>query len=228
MKERIKDTFILIRMTLRNFLLILLGVPCWLNFKTLRMELIAWALCRKSDRYYIGNLFFHKQGLLKTHCYGETPLITLKRIAKRTGVNNQSRILDMGCGAGRASAWLAIKYQCHVTGVDQNPEFIRLAQRLSAGCRMTERLSYIKDDMLTYSKQNVDMIYIYHSALDDLTIEKMAKHLQTCDTHVKIVTVSYALNDILPGSFEIEAQFDGWFPWGLAWIYIQRPVASPS
>jgi len=55
----------------------------------------------------------------------------------------------------------------------------------------------------------------------------MGKQLALYDTHVKIITVSYAFDEILPEHFETEQQFDGWFPWGITWVYIQRPTGKP-
>lgn len=224
--KRMKNIFIKIRNTGRNIVLTLISLPYWINRKVIRMELLAWALCSKAHRYQAGNLFFKKKGTLDTHCYGETPLITLERIAKHAGINNQSRVLDMGSGAGRAAVWLAIKKGCTVLGAEQNPRLVHLATRLATGCKLKEQVTFIEADMITLPPQDVDIIYIYHSALDDRSIEAMGRQLGYYGPEVKIVTVSYALEEILPGYFETEYQFDGWFPWGVTWVYIQRPTGK--
>ena len=212
-----------IRNTARSITLSLLSIPYCFNYKVIRMELLAWALCHKPKRYQTGNLFFEQQGSLDTHCYGETPLITLERIAKFAKINNKSRVLDMGSGAGRAASWLAIKKGCHVQGIEKNPKLVALSQRLAKGCHIENQATFIEEDMFTLPPQDVDVIYIYHSALDDKSIEKLGRNLGLYGPEVKIITVSYALEEILPGCFDIEQQFDGWFPWGVTWVYIQRP-----
>ncbi|MCY4330499.1 MAG: class I SAM-dependent methyltransferase [Endozoicomonadaceae bacterium] len=218
-----------IRIIARSVVLWLISLPLMMNVRVMRMELITWALCRKHKRYQKGNLFFHKQGILDTCCYGETPLITLERIAMHAKIDYGSSLLDMGSGAGKAAAYFTIKKSCRVLGVEKNPEMLSLANRMARGCRINDRLRFIDADMFTLPVQDVDFIYIYHSALDDISIEKIAKQLSRYDPKVKIITVSWALQEVLPGFFTIETQFDGWFPWGLTWVYVQRPVvAYPS
>jgi len=147
----------MIRNTARGITLALAGLPISLNPQIIRMELLAWALGSKAKRYQIGNYFFHKKGLLDTHPYGETPHITLARIAKRAGITPQSKVLDMGSGAGRTCAWFAIKKKCCVTGVEMNPQFVSLAKRLAAGCNITQKVTFIEHDMLTLPPQDVDL-----------------------------------------------------------------------
>lgn len=60
--------------------------------------------------------------------YAET---LLRRVDFKAG----QRYLDVGCGNGAASIYLARTYGLHVTGVDIDPEQIRLAQEHSAGLK---------------------------------------------------------------------------------------------
>ena len=49
------------------------------------------------------------------------------------GYEAGQKYLDVGCGNGAAPIYLATKYQLHVTGVDVDPDQIRVAKERSAG-----------------------------------------------------------------------------------------------
>ncbi|MDT7711556.1 MAG: hypothetical protein QOG46_245 [Pseudonocardiales bacterium] len=52
------------------------------------------------------------------------------------------RVLDVGCGPGGASRYLAAEYGCHVTGVDLTPEYVQLATELAARTNLADLVSY--------------------------------------------------------------------------------------
>ena len=54
-----------------------------------------------------------------------------KRILRRSMRFERKRVLDLGCGIGRLSLWMARRAQ-HVTGVDISEEMIQVAQNLAA------------------------------------------------------------------------------------------------
>ncbi len=46
-------------------------------------------------------------------------------------IDNQTKLLDVGCGVGTTSCYAAKKYHCHVTGVDLSPSMISRARERS-------------------------------------------------------------------------------------------------
>ncbi|MFJ6267750.1 class I SAM-dependent methyltransferase [Lysinibacillus xylanilyticus] len=52
-----------------------------------------------------------------------------KEIFKAESINENSRILDVGCGTGQTSAYLAETYEAKVTGIDINSEMVAKAKR---------------------------------------------------------------------------------------------------
>src|SRR5262249_16351393 len=49
------------------------------------------------------------------------------RLAQLAGIDGSQRVLDVGCGIGGPSRYLASKFGCRVTGLDLTQEFVALA-----------------------------------------------------------------------------------------------------
>ncbi len=216
------------RLFSRSWLMSIMSIPYGLSLQKIRLQLLSWSLCGRATRYQLGNIFFKERNLLDTCCYGETPWIALHRLAKKVKLTTDTRLLDMGSGVGLAACWLSIHTGCRVLGVERNPALIKLGNRLVNGCRLADRISFLEADMFTLPVQAVDVIYIYHSALDDLSILRLGKQLAHYPPEVKIITITYSFVEILPDYFELESCFDGWFPWGVTGIYIQRPKKNKN
>jgi SAM-dependent methyltransferase len=68
------------------------------------------------------------------------------------------RVLDLGCGVGRLSVWMASRAQ-HVTGVDISEEMIRVAQNLAAAQRVRNATFRVYDGTtLPYGNSSFDVI----------------------------------------------------------------------
>lgn len=52
-------------------------------------------------------------------------------LAEAIKFNSGMKVLDLGCGIGGASRFIADKYDCEVTGIDITPEYIETAQLIS-------------------------------------------------------------------------------------------------
>ncbi|MDR2827542.1 MAG: methyltransferase domain-containing protein [Candidatus Adiutrix intracellularis] len=71
----------------------------------------------------------HKENSL----IGQHNQMVLARVAERCGLNQDSRILDIGCGPGQLSIDLAVLTGAAVTGLDLAPAMIELAKGRSKG-----------------------------------------------------------------------------------------------
>lgn len=58
------------------------------------------------------------------------------------------RVLDVGCGLGGPSRFLAVTYGCRVTGLDLTAEFCRVAEMLARRTGLSDRVTYRQGDAL--------------------------------------------------------------------------------
>jgi len=63
---------------------------------------------------------------------------TTVRLAQLAQINGSERVLDVGCGIGGPSRFLASKFGCKVTGLDFTAEFVALAAMLAQRTRLVD------------------------------------------------------------------------------------------
>ena len=56
------------------------------------------------------------------------------RVADRLQISADTRLIDIGCGAGGPARAVAARYGCRVTGIDLTDDFIKTGGRLSEAC----------------------------------------------------------------------------------------------
>lgn len=72
-------------------------------------------------------------------------------IFARHGVKKSARILDLGCGIGRHSVYLA-KRGYQVVGIDLSPAFLKRAAELAASLDVTQRTTFYRCDYRSLSR----------------------------------------------------------------------------
>ena len=70
---------------------------------------------------------FHVGGMEATH-----------RVADRLRIWAETRLIDVGCGAGGPARAVAARYECKVTGIDLTGDFIEAGGRLSEACGLQD------------------------------------------------------------------------------------------
>jgi ubiquinone/menaquinone biosynthesis C-methylase UbiE len=68
-------------------------------------------------------------------------ILATREHAERAGVRAGMELLDLGCGIGGPSRYLA-SIGCRVTGVDLTPEFIDVARTLSERCGLADLITF--------------------------------------------------------------------------------------
>jgi tocopherol O-methyltransferase len=68
----------------------------------------------------------------------------MQLLAGRAGIRRGARVLDIGCGVGGASLWLASELDCKVTGVTISPVQIEMASEATKHLR--NRPTFLLDD----------------------------------------------------------------------------------
>ena len=62
--------------------------------------------------------------------------------AAKMSVSNNQHILDVGCGIGGATRYLASQFDCRITGIDLTPDYIDVARELAVRTDLGRQVSY--------------------------------------------------------------------------------------
>jgi 2-polyprenyl-6-hydroxyphenyl methylase/3-demethylubiquinone-9 3-methyltransferase len=109
--------------------------------------------------------------LLRAESKTKSPWI-LEKLKNHGFMNSNTRVLDVGCGAGFLSNELAL-HQLNVTGVDLSEESIKVAQKFDS----TKKVKYLAADAyhLPFADQSFDVL----TAMDFLEhVDQPAKAIQ--------------------------------------------------
>lgn len=83
-------------------------------------------------------------------------------------LNENSYILDIGCGLGGTSRMLAHKFSSNVKGVDITPEYIRTASLLSELIGLKDKTDFIQADALDlpFVSDSFDLVISQHTQMN--------------------------------------------------------------
>jgi tocopherol O-methyltransferase len=93
----------------------------------------------------------------------ETAQVNLiHRLAEQTGICRGARVLDIGCGLGGSSLWLARHLDCSVTGITLSPVQARMAGRRARAEALADRVRFLVMDAnrLSLSPASYDVVWI--------------------------------------------------------------------
>lgn len=82
-------------------------------------------------------------------------------IAKGLGLRPTDCVLDAGCGRGFVATDIALRYGCHITGIDITPYVVGRAQKRAAKANISEKTTFINGDYqkLPFEDNTFDKIY---------------------------------------------------------------------
>jgi ubiquinone/menaquinone biosynthesis C-methylase UbiE len=88
--------------------------------------------------------------------------------AERASLRADMHVLDLGCGIGGSSRYLAGALGCRVTGVDLTREYIEAARELTRRCGLADRIDYRVADALAlpFSDGSFDHVYSHNVTMN--------------------------------------------------------------
>jgi len=100
---------------------------------------------------------FHVRGLAAT-----------RELAAELNMQAGAKVLDVGCGIGGASRFLAATYGVQVTGIDLTPSFIDVARMLSERAGLSDKVAYRVADAtkLPFADSRFDYAWTQHVAMN--------------------------------------------------------------
>jgi len=81
--------------------------------------------------------------------------------AEKAGLRPGMKVLDIGCGIGGASRYLAAACGCQVTGIDLTPAFIAVARELTARSGLDNKIAYREANALSlpFAENSFDQVW---------------------------------------------------------------------
>lgn len=89
-------------------------------------------------------------------------------LADLVGFAAEMRVLDVGCGLGGPSRYLARRFGCHVTGIDLTEAYCRAAEMLAERMGLAGRVAYRRADALDlpFADAAFDVVWTEHAAMN--------------------------------------------------------------
>jgi len=90
-----------------------------------------------------------------------------EHLANLAGVSIGADVLDIGCGFGASTLFLAKKFQAHATGITISPVQVQMAQQAAAAARLDAHFLLMDAEALSFTQQfdllwSVESISHYH------------------------------------------------------------------
>jgi len=90
------------------------------------------------------------------------------RLAQLARVSGAEDVLDVGCGIGGPSRFLAKAFGCRVTGLDLTAEFVEVANMLARRTGLAGKVTYRQGDALDlpFSDASFDLVWSQNAAMN--------------------------------------------------------------
>jgi tocopherol O-methyltransferase len=106
------------------------------------------------------------------------------RLAERAGVPSGAHVLDVGCGFGGSSRWLARQRDCRVTGITISPVQLKRASKLARAEGLADRVRFLIHDAnhLDFPPESFDVVWIIECSEH---LEDKARFVESCARALK-------------------------------------------
>jgi SAM-dependent methyltransferase len=92
-------------------------------------------------------------------------IVATREHAERAGIQPGMYVLDLGCGLGGASRYLAAECSCWVAAIDLTPNFVEAARILTARCGLAERIEFRQANALALPFQDGTFDHVWSYAV---------------------------------------------------------------
>jgi len=159
------------------------------------------------------SLFFNPYRVCRKNgfVYGETPPLSLGRIAAFCNLTPDDTWLELGSGRGKGCFWISHFIGCRTIGIEKVPLFYRLSSVLRWIFRM-DRVCFIQADFNKAQFHEATCVYLYSTCMSEEDLEILAHQMKTLPIGAKVVTVSAPLPKT--AHFSERGSFPLSFPWG--------------
>ena len=105
--------------------------------------------------------YYDFMGYLEVPFFNIGGVSSIDRLAELLRIGEDTRILEVGCGTGGNTCYLANKYSCRVTGIDIAEHMVRQAQIGAEELSLTDRVAFKVGDAydLDFPDNSFDIVF---------------------------------------------------------------------
>jgi MPBQ/MSBQ methyltransferase len=92
-------------------------------------------------------------------------IVATREHAEHAGIQPGMYVLDLGCGLGGASRYLAAECSCRVAAIDLTHNFVEAARILTARCGLAERIEFRQANALAVPFENNTFDHVWSYAV---------------------------------------------------------------
>ena len=92
-------------------------------------------------------------------------IVATREHAERARIQAGMYLLDLGCGLGGSSRYLAAECGCRVAAIDLTPNFVEAARALTARCGLAKRIEFRQANALTLPFQDGTFDHVWSYAV---------------------------------------------------------------
>ena len=120
-----------------------------------------------------------------------TPIAVARRAAELLVTGPETRVLDVGSGAGKFCLIGALTTKAHFTGIEQNQKLVTMAKALGQRCALAN-VSFICDDALAIDWRQWDAYYMFNPFVAEFAASTKSIHANTIagERHVDMVNTA--------------------------------------
>ncbi len=91
-----------------------------------------------------------------------------EELAQLAGLGPDLHVLDIGCGLGGSTRYLATEHDCWATGLDLTEEYCRVAARFSDRLRISDRTYFLNGDAveMPFEEGTFDLVWTEHAQMN--------------------------------------------------------------
>lgn len=86
---------------------------------------------------------------------------TTEALAEFAELSEGNKVLDLGCGIGGSSRFLAGSFKCQVVGLDLTKEFVDVARDLTARLKLEDSIEYVQGSALSLPFEDLSFDYVW-------------------------------------------------------------------
>jgi SAM-dependent methyltransferase len=125
-----------------------------------------------------------------------TDLEVVRAMLEAARVGPEDVVYDLGCGDGRIVITAAQRYGARGVGVDLDPERIREARENATRARVTDRVTFVQQDLFATDVSAATVVALYLSP--DINLRLRPKLLRELRPGSRVVSHQFDMGDWLP------------------------------